>query len=326
MEPAGRDRPRPCGDAPLAATGLCPSTVPPAVGSLAEAADLLARRAASPRHPVEFRPLAAALEPPRCIAVDGSAAVLADSGSAWVVAFRAAAVAWPGPPPAEPQPEVVATVPSEAQALVDARCARLGLPEPAVRTADALADALRALAELEAALAAVAEAPPGSLLLVDGALLGLPPAPAAIAARLAEACRARGVRLAAVAKRSGLERGSLPLIPSLLAQAAAEGLQGPWWVEAEPGLHVAKLHAAARHAFRVDGDAGVLPDLAAMARDAVYTGYPYPLALAHNAVALTGAHVRELRGRLELELRSRGTGAVELARDFHAVLDANVPG
>jgi hypothetical protein len=291
---------------------------------IADAADLLARRTASPPLPVEFRPLAAADGAPPCAAVDGSSAVLVDNGSAWVVAFRAIALPWPGPAQAEPHPAVVATLPSEAQAIVDARFARAGLPEPAIRSADALADALRSLAELEAALAAVAELPPGGLLLVDGSLSGLPPVPAAIAALLAEACRAKGIRLAAVAKRSGLERGSTPLIPALAAQATARGVQGPWAVEAEPGVHVAKLHRAAQHAFRIDGDADLLPVLAGMSRDAVYTGYPYPLAVAHNTVALTGAHVRELRGSLDLELRRRG--APQAAKDFHAVLDANVPG
>lgn len=291
---------------------------------LSDAARLLAERAASPPQPAEFQPIAVAPEPPRCVAVDGSSAVLVDNGTAWVVAFRAAAVRWPGEPQPEPHPQVVATVPSEAQAVVDARYARAGLPEPAARSADAFADTLRSLAELEEALAAVAEMPPRGLLLVDGALAGLPEVPAAMAARLAEACRARGVRIAGVAKRSGIERGSLPLIPALIAQAAARGVPGPWSVEAEPGVHIAKLHGAAQHAFRIDGPADLLPELAALARDAVYTGYPYPLAVAHNRVALTGPHVRELKAGLDLELRKRGAAA--LGADFHHVLDANVPG
>lgn len=293
---------------------------------LAHAADLLAQRTASPSQPVEFRPVAVAPEPPRCVAVDGSSAVLVDNGSAWVVAVRAVAVPWPGPAPAaEPQPEVIATLPGDAQALADAAFARHGLAGPAIHSADGLADALRSIAELEASLAAVANLPPRGLLLVDGALVGLPPTPDAVAARLREACKARGVRIAGIAKRSGIERGSVPLIPALIAQATARGLAGPWSVEAEPGVHIAKLHAAAQHAFRIDAPVDLLPELAALARDAVYTGYPYPLAVAHNKVALTGAHVRELKARLDLELRRRA-GTSDAIKDFHAVLDANVPG
>lgn len=295
---------------------------------LQAAADLLAQRAARPSHPVEFRPLAPAARAslPPCAAVDGSSAVLVDNGSAWVVAYRAAAVPWPGPRPAEPAPQVAAGLPAEAQARVDLDYARAGLPSPGVRTADAFADALRALAEHQAALAAVAGLPAGGLLLVDGALRGLPPEADALAARLAEACRAKGVRLAGVAKRSGIEGSGILLVPALLAEAESRGLNGPWAVEAEPGVHVAKLHRAAAHAFRVDGDEGLLPLLAALSDDAVYAGYPYPLAKAHNLVALTGAHVRDLQARLDLELLRRGQAAVGLARDFHAVLDANVPG
>jgi hypothetical protein len=299
------------------------------------AAALLATRARRPLHPVEFRPIpsippvhptAGAREPLRCLAVDGSSAVLVDNGSAWVVAVRAAAVAWPGPAQPEPEPQVTATLPAEAQATVDARYAGLGLEGPAVRSADAFAEALRDAAELEATLAAVAMAAPGTLLLVDGALHGLPPTAAAIAARVVEAARAARLRVAGIAKRSGIEGSGLPLVPSLLAEAEARGLDGPWSVEAEPGVHVAKLHRAAQHAFRIDADADVLPLLASLSNDAAYTGYPYPLAVAHNRVALTGAHVRDLKARLDLELRRKGAAAAGLARDFHAVLDANVPG
>src|SRR5688500_3474198 len=95
------------------------------------AAELLASRAERPLHPVEFRPIAPAPAvartataggkgPLRCIAVDGSSAVLVDNGSAWVVAVRAAAVVWPGPAEPEPAPQVTATLPSEAQAAIDA--------------------------------------------------------------------------------------------------------------------------------------------------------------------------------------------------------------
>ncbi|MHB1260378.1 MAG: DNA double-strand break repair nuclease NurA [Thermoplasmatota archaeon] len=296
---------------------------------LEAAAQLLAQRAATPPQPVEFRPiaqLAGANEPPRCLAIDGSSAVLVDNGAAWVVAFRAGAVTWPGPPMPEPAPQIVATLPFEAQATLDQAYAILGLEGPPVRSADAFAEALRGAAELEATVSAVAQAPPHTLLLVDGALHGLPPTAAAIAARIVGAARAAGLSIAGVAKRSGIEGSGLPLVPSLLAEAAARGLAGPWSVEAEPGIHVAKLHKAAQHAFRIDAEPEVLPLLAALSNDAAYTGYPYPLALAHNRVALTGAHVRDLKARLDLELRRKGAAAAGLARDFHAVLDANVPG
>ena len=290
------------------------------------AAELLAQRARGPSQPVEFHAIAGAPQAPSCLAVDGSSAVLVDNGVAWVVAIRAAAVHWPGPAEPEPAPQVIATLPGEAQATVDLAFGRLGLEGPAIRSADAFAEALRSLAELEAALAAVATSAPGALLLVDGALQGLPLGPAAIVGRLIEAARAAGLRIAGVAKRSGIEGSGLPLVPALLAEATKRGVEGPWSVQAEPGVHVAKLHRAAQHAFRVDAEPDVLPLLAVLSNDAVYIGYPYPLAVAHNRVALTGAHVRDLKARLDLELRRKGAAASGLTRDFHAVLDANVPG
>jgi hypothetical protein len=291
---------------------------------LDRAVQVLARTAQRPRQPVEFNPIAVASEAPPCAAVDGSSGVLADNGTAWVVAVRAAGVHWPGPAKPEVQPRIVATAPADAEAVTDAAFARHALEGPAARSAESFAEALRSVAELEAALAAVAALPPGGLLLVDGALRALPPGPAAIAGRIEEACRQRGVRIAGVAKRSGIEGAGVPLIPALLAEAQARGVAGPWVVTAGGGVHVAKLHAAAQHAFRIDADPDLLPVLAALARDAVYTGYPYPLALAHNRVALTGSHLRELRERLDLGLRR--AGAATAARDFHAVLDENVPG
>jgi hypothetical protein len=89
---------------------------------------------------------------------------------------------------------------------------------------------------------------------------------------------------------------------------------------------MARLHPRSRHTFRIDGTPEDCARLVPLARDAVYVGYPYPLAKAHNAVALTAAHIAELRAHLEAELRRQGKGATLLADDFHAVLDRSVPG
>lgn len=257
------------------------------------------------------------------IAVDGSHAVLADTGSAWVVATRCAAVRWPGPV-LEPEPVFHATHAHEAQAHADAAHARHGLEAPRAATATAWAEGLRALREHEAALEAIASAPAGSLALVDGALAGLPPLAQQMADRLDEAARRHGVRLVGVAKRSGLERGGVALVPHL----HATGPLGTWSVEVGPGIHVAKLHPQAPHAFRVDAqEAAWLADLPPLCRDAAYVGYPYPLAVAHNRVALTAGAVAELKARLALAARREGgERAARLFADFHDTLDRNVPG
>ncbi|MFO1535583.1 MAG: DNA double-strand break repair nuclease NurA [Thermoplasmatota archaeon] len=288
----------------------------------ASAVRLLLDVAPAPPPSVVFHPLAAQ-EPGPVAAVDGSHAVLVDNGSVWVVATRAAAVVWPGPT-REAEPELHAAKAQDAQDAVSAAYLSFGLEPPRTATATAWAEAWRALRELEACQRAIATAPPGGLVLLDGALSGLPPGPQEMADRLRKAAEGHGVRLVGVAKRSALERGGLALVPHLHATGPA----GPWRVEAEPGVHVAKLHSQAPHAFRVDAqDLAWLGALLPLCRDAVYVGYPYPLAVAHNRAALTGGVVAELKARLALAARAEGgVAAAHLLADFHEVLDRNVPG
>ncbi|MEA3143111.1 MAG: hypothetical protein QOG31_435 [Thermoplasmata archaeon] len=269
-----------------------------------------------------FVPLAAA-EPGPVAAVDGSHAVLVDNGSVWVVATRAAAVTWPGPSLAA-EPEIHAAKAQEAQDGISAAYLAHGLDPPRAATATAWAEAWRALREFEAAQSAIASAPPAGIVLLDGALVGLPPGAQQMADCLQKLATGHGVRLMAVAKRSALERDGVPLVPHLHGVGPA----GPWRAEVEPGVHVAKLHPLAPHAFRVDaGEPDWVAALVPLSRDAVYVGYPYPLAVAHNRVALTAGTVAELRMRLAQAARSEGGAAgARLLADFHATLDRNVPG
>jgi hypothetical protein len=296
--------------------------VPPGGGVDAAAAVRLLLGAQPPAllAPARFVPLALPTEPgpSPVVAVDGSHAVLADNGAVWVVATRCAATPWPGPSsPAEP--ELHAAPAASAQAQVDAAYARHGLEPPRTATALAWAEAWRALREHEAALRAIAAAPAGTLLLVDGALTGMPPLPQAMADRIQTTALRHGLRIVGVSKRSAL---------SAVVPLHAAGQSGPWHVEVEPGVHVARLHALAPHAFRVDAqDPAWVATLVPLARDAAYVGYPYPLAVAHNRVALTGGAVAELKARLAMVARSEaGPAAARLLADFHETLDRNVPG
>jgi len=269
-----------------------------------------------------FEPLQPS-EPGPVVAVDGSHAVLVDNGSTWVVAYRATAVAWPGPAPLPVEPEVVGATPEEAQGLLDRAYAAWGLEPPRVAGADSFAAALRALAEAQAAVQAAGSLPRGGLLLVDGALLGLPPAAQALADRILNAGRLHGVRVVGIAKRSGISRDGTALVPAL----SRLGPAGAWAVEVEPGVFVARLHPSSPFAFRVDGSRADLGRLLPLSRDAVYVGYPYPLAVAHNAVALTAGTVSDLKERLRTAAaRLGGAEAVARLADFHETLDRNVPG
>ncbi|MGB0651936.1 MAG: DNA double-strand break repair nuclease NurA [Thermoplasmatota archaeon] len=246
-------------------------------------------------------------------AVDGSHAVLLDTGGLWVVAYRAAV--WPrAPGPIEPR--VVAATPGEAHDCVRADAAQHGLPEPPrPRSAEHFAELLRAMAELEAGLAA----PPG-LLLWDGAL-HLPDEADSFARALAGLAAERGPCLGVV-KRSRIHGG---LTGRLLEKGHQRRLEAAWHVALpeHDDLHIVLLAPGAPQAFRIDGPADHLPAVAAWSTDAIYRGYPYPLAMAHNAVALTTGDVAELRGRLDVA--ARGAGVARWVREeFHGVLDDNV--
>lgn len=297
-------------------------------GAFAEAAQTL-QEAATQK--LSFTPSFEAFaetKPGPCTAIDGSHAVLLDNGSVWVIAYRAQAVTWPGPRPLPAEPIVVATTPSRAKAYLETVYA--GTQDDGVKiqgpsTAEAFAQALREIAEHRATLQAISLAKPGELILIDGALNNLPEPAGSLARRIQKLARERAVDVLAVAKRSGLEHQGIPLIQALLAA----GPDRTWWTSVPDmaNVHVAKLHRRALAAYRVDGDATILAKLVPLSRDAAYLGYPYPLALAHNAVALTQSTVMDLKARLADEIRIRGgSDAARLIVDAHDMLDRNVPG
>lgn len=289
------------------------------VKGLDEAAAALASMSrARPGPDVVFDTLQAT-EAARAVAIDGSSAVIADTGAVWVVAHRAQAVSWPGAPTLQPPVEVTAASPDAATELVARRFADNGLERPRIHGAEGMVEALRDLAEMRAAVRAIRDG--ATFVYVDGALEDLPPGPQAMADRVKEAAGDR-CTLVGVAKRSRLASDHGAMLPSL----SAAGPAGAWSVSLSARTHVARLHARAEHVFRIDAPAEALPAVAGHARDAVYLGYPYPLALAHNTVCITGDEVARIRAALAERLAAEGApGALGLLEDFHEVLDRNVP-
>jgi hypothetical protein len=145
----------------------------------------------------------------------------------------------------------------------------------------------------------------------------MPAGPQALADRLLDRATASDVHVAGVSKRSALHLDGQPLISALLAH----GPPGRWQA-AIPGqtCRVARLHERAPFAFRIDAEPATIQWLAALANDAVYLGYPYPLAKIHNAVAITGSERQRL---IEMVQRQAGAGWRQFS-DFHSVLDRNV--
>ena len=115
------------------------------------------------------------------------------------------------------------------------------------------------------------------------------------------------VLVVGVTKHSSLSRGGAPLLGQL--EAEAEEALGPavrWWAPVASSRPVdtpdqdacplavqvvaARLDPMARFSFRIDLRAGTPPEpalgaLAAVADDAAFPGYPYPLAVADGLAA-----------------------------------------
>lgn len=251
-------------------------------------------------------------------AVDGSHAILVDNGAAWIVAVRADFITWPGRP-IEKEATIFAASPKEAERQVSLRYEAHGLPPPRVLSCDQFAEAHRELSELEAALSALRTKP--DILLVDGALEHLSYSAQPLADHLLVRAAEVGVSVTGVAKGSRLDDDGLPLVKALMDR----GPDGAWksQVPDYETVTVCKLHPRAPFAFRVDGN----PEpLLPVSKDAVYLGYPYPLAVAHNHVCITGTEANMLRSQLVQEASMEaGPSAYKLLEDFHETLDRNVP-
>jgi hypothetical protein len=142
------------------------------------------------------------------------------------------------------------------------------------------------------------------MVLVDGDLQPDWRLPSSWLAGLLARAAGRGVTVVGVTKHTSLTRGGGPLLGQLERQA--ERTLGPracWWVPVgrtapgvEPGIRVivARLDPDARFSFRVDlpDDVGtpeeILGGLSALADDAAFPGYPYPLSVADRLAACSG--------------------------------------
>ena len=261
---------------------------------------------------IGLRALRRGVAPVDAWAVDGGQALVADARCLQLFVTRAARVRF-----------------------VDRRCvleeegplraAVLGLGEGAVARAaleleglapDCAVDAnlLRDRWEWEAVERCVDEAAAGALVLVDGDLQPDWRIPSAFLGRLLERAADRGVVLAGVTKHSSLARGGAPLLGQLEREAAdLFGERALWWApvarvrsDVGEGLQVvaARLDPDARFAFRIDLPASVDPEavlgqLSALADDAAFPGYPYPLTVADRLAACPGWLRQEVRMQLD---------------------------
>jgi hypothetical protein len=248
-----------------------------------------------------LQPLARTVPPGDVWAVDGGQGLVADARCLQVYVTRAARVRWrEGSSVVEDEGVLRAHLlglGEERQAL-----ARSGAPVAPGTSVDV--NLLRDWGEWEAVARCVSECDPGGLVLVDGDLQPDWRIPASWLAGVLTGAADRQVTLVGVTKHSSLSRGGAPLLGLLERQAeAALGPRACWWVPVArtrpevgaAGLQVvvARLDPDARFAFRVDlpadvDAAAVLGAVSALADDAAFPGYPYPLSVADRLAACSG--------------------------------------
>lgn len=299
-----------------------------------------------PGHPDDFElaPLAP-VDAGAMWAIDGGSTVVADGRSFQVAAYRVARVRF-----ADGVSDVVGSPPLTVRAVSSREMARLAIEilthlcgsEPErIPDLPRPVDALREWAEWSEVLRAVNDAAAGDIVLVDGSLHGGPLVPPVAVRRVHDAATARGVGLVGVVKASTLFWGRNAPLVSLLKRRgdrevgptrwAARISTDPRFGRLYPGeIFVAHLAPTAPHAFRVDVARGPIPPedvlgrLAAVADDAAFVGYPYPLARVHQAARVTGYAVVDVRRAFREALSRHGMSEDDietLFQDFHEILN-----
>jgi hypothetical protein len=271
---------------------------------------------------IEVRPLAPGPAPDDCWAVDGGQAMVADARCLQVVATRAARTRWQGG---------VCTLEEEGAIAIHVLAGPGGGPEarrslaelgaPVAPDAPVDVNLLRDWSEWRLVARCVEEAEPGAVVLVDGDLQPDWRIQAHWLTRLLARAAERDVSLAGITKHSSLARGGAPLVGQLELEARGSlGARACWWApvayrrpEVGPGLLVvvARLDPDARFAFRLDlpADADaprLLGQLCALADDAGFPGYPYPLSVADRLASCPRWLRQEIWGELDSALDAAG--------------------
>jgi hypothetical protein len=289
---------------------------------------------------IALEPLARLSPPPDCWAVDGGQSLVADARCLQVAVTRAARARWQGGRCVqEEQGEFTTHILRGSGGGPEARRSLADMGAPVDRQAPVDLNVLRDWSEWRLVSRSVAEAEPGAIVLVDGDLQPDWRIPAHWLAELLVSAAGRSVTLTGVTKHSSLARGGAPLVGQLELEAETLlGRRACWWApvamrrsEVGPGLLVvvARLDPDARFAFRVDlpadADApGVLGQLSALADDAGFPGYPYPLSVADRLAACPGWARAEIWAELESALDRAGLPQDVKERAFddrHALME-----
>jgi hypothetical protein len=289
---------------------------------------------------IEPRPLERHPAPPDCFAVDGGQMLVADARCLQVVATRAARARWQeGRITLEEQGDLEVHLLRGGGGGPEGQRSLSALAAPVAPGAPVDINLLRDWSEWRLVSRCLAEAAPGGIVLVDGDLQPDWRIRAGWLEELLNGAAVRQVVPVGVTKHSSLARGGAPLVGQLELEAAQVlGERSCWWApvalrrqEVGPGLvvTVARLDPDARFGFRIDlpanvDAAAVLGQLCALADDAAFPGYPYPLSVADRLASCPGWARQDAWSQLESALDQEGLPPEVRSRAFddrHALME-----
>jgi NurA domain len=287
-------------------------------------------------------------------AVDGSNALVVESGSFSIAAVRAAACGFSAGIRAfrSVTPLHVATLGREAQdrSFADLYLECFGTePETTISDddPDRAAAVLRDTLEYWVALRAAERLSAGDLLVLDGALRVSHASHDPVLVRLMKTCAKRRIHLVAVTKRTAATwGGGFPLVPAAVLLAASLSVPAPWFLPVDEScldttrfsqwkhgaLVIAALHPRSPLAFKIEVPAPsdgaevrrIVSLLAGWSDDGRVTGYPYPLLDVHRTARIRADAVQQVKNDL---MAGMGGAGLDLSRfrdlfgDYHGELE-----
>ena len=278
-------------------------------------------------------------------AIDGSNAIIAESGSFALAAIRAAHTDFAG---SERKARAITPLTmvsvgpeddNEDFRVLMSDCFGI-FPEKGLVNNDAerVSAILRDTLEYWVAQKQVATLPEGSLLLIDGALRVTDQNHDPVLQEIIGIARKRNVLLAAVTKRTRATwGGGHPLLPAVGGFVRDVGVKSPWWVRIDEylldssvykrgrlgDLYAVSVHPEQNFPLKLELPKGTdeqtvettMAALAACSDDGRIPGYPYPLLDAHRTVVINQILVGQVRQDL-----MRGFSAQGMNREIFDLL------
>jgi hypothetical protein len=269
-------------------------------------------------------------------AVDGSNAIIAESGSFALAAIRAAHTDFAGSDrhARAITPLTVVSVGPEEESedfkILMNDCFGI-VPDKGLKNHDAerVSDILRDTLEYWIALQQAKTLPGGSLLLLDGALRVTDQNHDPVLQEIIRTAQNRGVLLAAVTKRTRATwGGGHPLLPAVAGFVRESGVKSPWWVRVDErlldsteyrrgrhgDLYVMSVHPAKHFPLKLELPKGtedqtvdlVMGAITACSDDGRIPGYPYPLLDAHRTVVINQIVMEQIRQDLMRSFAAQG--------------------